>query len=414
MIRIYPSTFSGKISAPASKAHAQRLLFMSSMPAFPTTVKNVPDCDDIDTCLDTLRSLGCEINPGRESGDIVVKPFPKTSPLPSAELNFRESSTTARFAVALCSALGIKADCRAGGNLPKRKMIQLTGRLAIRGVTFSSFSLPFSLNGRLEAGDFCFAGDEGSQSISALMMFLPCILGDSTITFESPLTDRSFIDLTKNSLEKFKIRIEEKPNGFFIPGKQFYQSPKNISTENDWSLASMWLTAGAACGNRSKGLTIDNLSKKSPQQYRNLMPILSLISQNFMDINIDASTMPNLATLFCALAIVKGATVRITGVPQLKYKESNRLKTMSDIAKALGQYALVTDDGITIMGNGKCSYKENTVVDCQKDPWVFMSMALASSVMDRPLVLSDEHDADKIYRNFLKDFEILGGKFEII
>lgn len=412
MIRIYPTVFSGKISAPASKAHAQRLLFMGAMPAEPTTIKNVPECDDIDTAAEVLRTLGGTVNV--KGNEYTVYPFPKTSPMPSVTLNFKESATTARMAMALCGALGMKADCRASGTLPKRTMVQLTGRMAIRGVTFSNFSLPFIQEGRLIGGEYVFAGDEGSQSISSLMMFLPCLLQDSTISFSSPLVDRSFIDLTRKALESFGIRMEKQANGYFIPGKQYYQSPGSISAENDWALASMWITAAAACGPKAPGLTVTGLPGDSPQQYRDIAQILALLQQDFTDINIDASKMPNLTTLFCALAIAKGATVRISGVPQLHYKEADRLRTMNNIANAMGQAALVTSEGITIIGNGKPSYREDTVIDCEGDPWVFMSMALAAATMNKPIILENEHGAEKVYRNFLRDYKSAGGKYEIV
>ena len=43
MIRIYPSKFEGHIQAPASKAHAQRLLFASALTTTATLIKNVTE-----------------------------------------------------------------------------------------------------------------------------------------------------------------------------------------------------------------------------------------------------------------------------------------------------------------------------------------------------------------------------------
>ena len=385
---------------------------MGSMPAEPTIIKNVPECDDIDTTVDVLKTIGSTIK--KNGSEYTIYPFPKTSPMPSVTLNFRESATTARMAMALCGAFGMKADCRANGTLPKRKMIHLTGRMAIRGVQFTSFSLPFIQEGRLQGGEYVFSGDEGSQSISSLMMFLPCLLQDSTIRFSSPLIDRSYIDITQKALESFGINMEKKNGTYYIPGKQYYHSPGTVTTENDWALASMWITAAAACGPEAPGLTVTDLPEDSPQMYRDIMPYIALFQQDFKDINIDAAKMPNLTTLFCALAIVKGATVRISGVPQLRYKEADRLRVMGNIASALGQSSLVCEDGITIIGTGKPGYKEDTVIDCQGDPWVFMSMALAAATMEKPIILKNEHEAEKVYRNFMNDYKALGGKYEIV
>ena len=114
------------------------------------------------------------------------------------------------------------------------------------------------------------------------------------------------------------------------------------------------------------------------------------------------------------MAAVKGATVRISGVPQLRSKETDRLKVMKNICEELGQSAKITEDGLAITGSGKPNYKEDTVVHCQQDPWIFMSMALASAKLDRPIILDSEHAPEKIYRKFLEDYKALSGNCEII
>jgi len=412
MIKVYPSTISGQLHAPASKSHAQRLLFMASMAAQPTTVKNVPICDDIDTTISCLETLGCSISRNLAGTEIVVKPFPKTSPMPEVSLNFNESSTTAHFAVALCSALGMKADCRAVGTLVKRKMVEMTSKFALRNVVFSSFSLPFSLSGRLSSGEFCFAGDEGSQSISATMMFASCLLNDSDIILTSPLVDDSYVKLTKSAMEDFGLKIEETEKGFHIIGRQYYQSPGEIETENDWGLATMWALAGAASGRNGNGVVVDQLNPDSVQKYKNAVGAFPLLYQNFRDINLDVSMCPNLATVMCAMAIVKGSSIHLKGVPQLKHKETDRLAVMARIADEFGQKAIINGGDIEIIGDGNPQFPDKPI-DCQGDPWIFMSMVLASTTAQKPIYLSDEHCANKIYRDFLNDFKNLGGKFEI-
>ncbi len=417
MIRIYPSVFQGTIKATASKAHAQRLLFAASMPSSPTLVRNVPDCEDTDTTLEALETFGCKL--ARDSaGGVLVEPFVKTNPLTQLSFNFKKSATTSRFAIPLAAALGIQANCRASEPLVHRQLIPLTSRLALRGVVFSSFSLPLSMQGRLMPGEYVFRGDEGSQFISALMLSLPILQSDSVIKLETPLVDRSFVELTIDVLKEFGIRISEVHggfDGFIVPGRQYYESPGEIAAENDWGLASMWITAAAACASRGGAVTVTDLPAGSPQQYRDLMPLLSLLEQDFMDINIDCTHCPNLSTLFIALGAAKGATVRVSGCPQLKYKETDRFKTVADCLDLLGLSTEITDDGLTVFSPGEgWELPDDIVLDCKNDPWIFMSFALSAALLGKPLTLSDERCAAKIYGDFLKDFESLGGRFEII
>ena len=412
MIRIYPSTFNGILKAPAAGKHAQRLLFMAALASKQTVIRNIPESEDVDIAINCIRKLGATAK--RSKDTCTVTPFSRNNPPTSVELNFSESSTCARISIGICSALGIKADCRASGNLYKRSFFNLTSRLALRGMRFTSFSLPFSMQGRLDPGEYVFTGDEGSQNISAMLIALPLLPDASTIRLESPLVDPSFVEITVHSLKSFGINIEKTPNGFYIPGRQYYQTPEDISTENDWSIASLWIAAGAAGGEGSGRVTVTDLPADSPQLYRNVSKELPLIMQDFTELDFDASDSPSLATYYAAMAAVKGASVTVKGVPQLRIKETDRLRTMKDICECMGQRAELLTDGIRILGSGKPEYEDNVVIDCKNDPWIFMSMALASAKLTKPIILKDEHCADKIYRDFLHDFETLGGKYELI
>ncbi|MBR0442042.1 MAG: hypothetical protein IJK25_08925, partial [Firmicutes bacterium] len=310
-------------------------------------------------------------------------------------------------------AFGMKAGCRGSSALLKRHMLPLTSRMAIRGVSFTSFSLPLQMQGRLEGGYYEFRGDEGSQFISALMLALPLLLSDSRIGLSTPIVDRSFIDITIGTLKKFGITIEEDEQGFIIPGRQIYTSPGEISTENDWALASAWICASAFGRSRGASMTVKGLASRSSQHYRDLQTLLALISQDFREISLDMSTWPNLLTLVAAAACFKGAKVELYGAPQLKVKETNRLKVMAECIRQLGGEASFTDDGITVKGPENGDINAEEPIDCQKDPWIFLSFAMSSALLKKPLVLKDEECTDKIYGSFLKDYASLGGKYEI-
>ncbi|MBQ2147441.1 MAG: 3-phosphoshikimate 1-carboxyvinyltransferase, partial [Firmicutes bacterium] len=59
-------------------------------------------------------------------------------------------------------------------------------------------------------------------------------------------------------------------------------------------------------------------------------------------------------------------------------------------------------------------YPEDVKLECKGDPWIFMSLALAAGCLPKPIVLDDEHCAEKVYRHFLRDYKALGGKYEIL
>ena len=413
MIRIFPSQLKGSIKAPASKAYAQRLMFAASLPPTGTLVKNIPDCRDCDTTIDVLREMGCRIE-ARGLSEYQIEPFPKTQPIKSAAPDFRDSATSARFALAIAGAYGMEMDAAAESFLSKRQMLPLTTRMAVRGCKFTGFSLPLKMTGRLESGEYAFRGDEGSQFLGAFMYALPLLAGDSHIELSSPLTDRSLVDINLDILRHFGIRIEEDENGFSIPGRQFFTSPGEAYAENDWSLASAWISAAALGKSTGSSIEVTGLPKDSPQLYRDIKPLLSLIAQDFKDISISTENCPSLTTLVAAAAFFKGAAARMDGVPQLKAKESNRLQLMTDIINGLGGHSSCSDSGIEAVGPEGGDYPDETVIDCKDDPWIFLSFALCAPLMKKPILLKDEHCINKIYRDFFKDFESLGGKWEAL
>ena len=412
MIKVYPSILNGTLKAVASKSYAQRLLFAAAMPSRPTIVANSPLCDDINTTLEVLSAFGCRIAKSKKD-EILVDPFAKNAPLQELNFDFKDSGTTARLALTICSAMGFKANCVSSPSLEKRYQLPLISRMALRGIKFTGFSFPLEMSGRLEPGEYVFRGDEGSQYISSIMYALPLLSADSKIILETPLVDEAFVEITTDILKKFRIKIEKTDYGYFVPGRQKFESPNHVKAENDWGLASMWITAAAACSQKGGSITVTDLPKKSPQMYRDLKPLLSLIAQDFRSVNIDASKCPSLAPLFAAFALMKGAEVSISGVPQLKYKETDQFDTLASIALELGTTAKKLDDGIIIYENPNLNITEKTIIDCKNDPWIFMSFVLSSVVCDKPFAISNEKTAEKIYKNFLDDFRSVGGKFEI-
>jgi 3-phosphoshikimate 1-carboxyvinyltransferase len=411
MIRIYPSTFSGTLTAPPLQSHAQRLLFAASVSTIPTTVYNVPASRDIDTTIACLQALGCTVVPQGRSA-LTVKPFPKTVPVPTADFDFGGSATSSRLALAVACAYGIQTNCFASESLKKRPLVPLGSRMAIRGVTFSGFSFPLSTQGRLEGGEYVFGGEDGAEYISSLLLALPLLAGPSSIRLSSPLFREGDVDITLKLLERFGIVIHKVPGGYDIPGRQVYASPGKVAADNDWSLSSLWLTAGALSQKRGGTVTCTNLPADSPQGYRNLSEMISQLVTDFKTIYVDAQDCSALAPLIAIVAAAGRGTAHISGISQLRYKETDRLKTMASILNSMGASITETKDGWIAQGKGGMSYPDDFFVDCQTDPNLAMSFALAACVLDQPFVL-DETAVNKTWPDFFNLYKSLGGKFEI-
>lgn len=412
MIRIYPTVFSGTLSAPPSKPYAQRLLFAAAVSNSPTTIYNVPASEDMNTTISCLEALGCTVS--KKGGNaITVVPFPKTSSIRTVDFDFKSSATTSRFALTIASAYGIQADCTASASLQKRPLVPLAGAMALRGAVFSSFSFPLMMKGRLEPGEYILRGDEGSQYISSLLFALPLLSGPSSIRLSTPLLVDGYVDITIEILKSFGITIDRVVDGYDIPGRQIFTTPKTVWVERDWSLGAMWITAGALSQKNGGSISCTELPSDSPQGYRNLSGMLSQLITDFKEIYVDAQNYSALVPLISLVAAAGSGTVHISGVPQIRLKETDRIKTMATLIRQIGGDVTEREDGLIASGNGKIAYPEDFFVDCKEDPNIFISFALAASFLPAPFLL-DEGVVNKSWPEFLQVYKALGGKYEIV
>lgn len=139
----------------------------------------------------------------------------------------------------------------------------------------------------------------------------------------------------------------------------------------------------------------------------------SQLITDFKTIYINAQDCPALVPLIAIVAAAGVGTAHITKVPQLRYMESDQLKTMATIIRAMGGGIFETSDGLTSQGKGSMPYPNDFFVDCQGDPLIAMSFALGACVLDKPFLM-DETIVNKTWPDFFKIYRSLGGKYEIV
>ena len=413
MLKIYPSVMKGTLTAPPSELCAQGILCAASLPTSPTIIHNMPRGENIDAMIEGLEAFGCSFSWLSES-DLHVTPFVKTSPVLTANLNFKSSYTASRFLLPIAAAMAIKSSCRASDSVLRgRRISELTTRMAVKGVTFSNFSLPFEMKGRLAGGDFIFTGDEDPQYAASLMFALPILREDSDIIFEKGIADTGVIAMILSILHRFGIVIEKTDTGYHIPGRQYYAAPGEVSVENDWALSDMWLMCGVFSDSKGGKVEVTGLDTDSFQMYRTPSMYYPLLAQRFRELNLDCAEFPDLAVIFTMAAALTGAKLNISGVAAIKHEDVGRLKCLADCVEQLGGKCELTEDTITVEGKPDLDI-EGIELDCKGDPWVFFAACCCAPLLEKPLVVKDENGAGRLYRNFLADYASIGGKTEVI
>lgn len=393
-IKIKPTMLSGTVRAVSSKSDGHRKIIASALSDKPTEILINNFSDDIDATLDCIKNLGGNFE-RTEKGVLI---FPISKKPEYAELDFRESGSTARFLLPVAAALCPKCHFTGSGRLPQRPLFELTNQLRLHGTKTSGDFLPLDTSGILQGGEYAIRGDISSQYLTGLLFTLPLLLGENKIVLTSELASAPYVDMTIDTLSLFGIDVAMSGNEYKVGGGG-YISPERLSAEGDWSSAAFWVVADKICGK----ISLSGMNYKSHQGDMRILDILD-------ETDIDASQIPDLVPILAVLAASRRGKTVIYGAERLKLKESDRLLAMTECINNLGGNATKTDDGMIISGTGKLSGGR---VDGFGDHRIVMSAAIASCICENDVEIMGAEAVKKSYPTFFEDFKRLGGVFSV-
>ncbi len=406
----------GTVNAIASKSDAHRLLIAIALSDSPCRLILNSTSADIEATTSCLINAGADIK--KEGTDIIATPTNKT--VKEAVFDCGESGSTIRFLMPVASALGIESIFTGSGRLPERPQSPLLKVLSKNGVTVSpDGEFPIKLEGQLKAGVFTLPGNISSQFVTGLIFALPLLEGDSEIRLIPPVESKSYINMTVDTVRKFGIKIEEKDNSYFIKGKQKYTSPSEIRVDGDWSNGAFLLCLGAL-----SDITVKGLFKNSLQGDRKITDILkrmgaditqtddtvSVRKSELHGIDIDASDIPDLIPVIAALSVFAEGTTTIKNAARLRIKESDRLKTVTQLITTSGGDITELPDGLIINGGKKL--KDRFTFDSHNDHRIVMAAAVLSFASH--VTITNAQAINKSYPDFIKDITALGGVCNVI
>ena len=405
-IKITPRKLSGNISAIPSKSHGHRLLIASVLNAM----------EDGDLTAETVEKALSRVTIPERSKDIIatencLKALADDVPV----LDCNESGSTIRFMLPVVMALKNEAVFTGTERLFQRPLTPLDEEMTAHGCEFTKESdTRLKVTGRLTPGTYVIPGNISSQYITGLLFALPLLDEDSFIEVPTRLESAGYIDLTLQVLRDFGVEVEKKhatkkrPTTFVIPGGQKYQYPESFAVEGDWSNTAVWFAANAM-GSR---IICHGIDSRSPQGDKAILDIIGFYSNlgspydKGGPVIIDVSDTPDLVPIAAVLATRVNRETQIVRAGRVRLKESDRLKTTTQLVSTLGGVIEETEDGLIIKGRVPLHGGE---VDSCNDHRIVMAAALASTIASGPVIIKGAEAVNKSYPGFFRDFRKLGG-----
>lgn len=418
--------FSGELKVPADKSIAHRALFIASLNKEMTKISNLAFSEDVRTISNDIQStIKCLSDIGVQfaeiKGNIFVRGRGAKGFIPSEGiLNCGNSGTTARLIMGLLSGQNFESVLDGDDSLKKRPMARVIEPLGKMGAVISSADnvLPITISpGKLKGGIFDL--ELGSAQVKSALIFAAlCAEGETKLTEYKKSrnhTELMLMNCSDNlSVQGDEITIKPDPaieiDAFDIPG--------------DPSSAAFFIVAGLL--NNGTNLTIKNIClndtrihfieilkrmggkidiSDTRQSSGELIGDINVKKSELKGITIEKDSIPLLIdeipiiSLACSLA---DGESKILDAEELRFKESDRIKTTVSELKKLGSDIIETKNGITI--NGVDSLKAG-VCDSHQDHRIAMMIAIAGTVAKGETSLNNPDCVSVSFPNFFESLD---------
>ena len=395
------------IRVPGSKSLTNRALVAAALATGVSTLRGVLFADDTEAMLDSLVRLGVRLDIDRSAEVVVVHGTGGEIPVSEADLDARQSGTTARFLLPML-ALG-HGRFRLDGDAQMRARplgpgIDALRRLGVRIVEEGvAGHLPVIVDADgLPGGSVTIDGEVSSQFLSGLMLAAPCARGDLAIEVTGRQVSRPYIDMTAATVRQFGA----------TGGPRGYRAT-DVTIEPDASAASYFFAAAAITGGR---VTVPDLGARSVQGDLAFVDVLHLMGAEvdkgtssttvrgraLTGVSVDLSDLSDTAPTLGVVAPFASTATAASGIGFIRSKESNRITAVVTELQRCGIEAAEQPDGFVVQPGTA----HGATIETYGDHRMAMSFALLGLVTPG-ITISDPECVAKTFPDYFESLEQL-------
>ncbi len=407
----------GVVTIPGSKSYTQRYILLSAFSGVPVKISNPSGSADERVAAGIAQQCGSEVELTDDS--ILVNPdfrCPDT-------IYAGESATSFRLSLALLAGKKCRTSISMSESLRKRSSKALTDELAAHGASIREIETGLFVDGTsFHPGKLAISGRQSSQFTSALIM-LQAVMGPSGAEIEvsGRAVSGGYVEITIECLRHMGIEVSRDGNTYRTSG-EFLRDRIEAEAETDMSSLSVFLTLGVLCS--TGGITIRQVRSSGKQPDHEYTDILRSAGFNVTadwdsgtlkakkssgnHITVDADRTPDLCVIASVIGIFSVSGVTILNSERLSGKESDRRRSIADLARSFG--AEVTDDGgnIEIRNVGRTLRPASLQY---KDHRMVMAAAVAAVASGSETRVGDLGALHKSYPFFLDTLALVGISF---
>ena len=407
--------FLGKLMIPGDKSISHRSIILGSIAKGKLIITNFLKSDDCLHTISAMRNLGARITDHKEQ--IMIEGIGLNNiKKPKNIIDAGNSGTLIRLLSGLLSTQNFTSKITGDESLTSRPMKRIIEPLASHGASINSnhFKAPLTIVGNTKLLPINYKQDIASAQVKSCLMLASLFIEGESKFYEKIITR----DHTENLLEHLEYNITRSNNETRIKGCEVL-SAKDITIGSDISSAAFFIVAALILNKSEIKIPNVNINKyrtgiivvleqmgadisilnKRVDSNENIADLI-IKSTQLKSINLGgeiiSTLIDELPILFIACAVSSGVS-KITGIKELRYKESDRIKSMEEGLIAVGIKVTSTIDSIEINGGEIMGGKINSYGDHR----IAMAFAIAGLVAKKSITIVNTKNISTSFPTFI-------------
>ncbi len=421
--KVQKSEISGDVFIPPSKSHTLRAILFSLMAKGKSVIRNYLVSADTFAMIDAIEKFGAKVK--LNEGCIEVEGVSGKLGRPCDVIQAGNSGQVLRFIAGIAALVDSYVVITGDESIRTRRPVKpLLDALTSQNVFAESAALnghaPIIIKGPMKPGVMAIDGSD-SQPVSALLIATAFLQEPSEIYVMNP-GEKGWINVTLSWLSNLGVKVVNHDYRHYkVYGKASYDG-FDITIPGDFSTAGYSMAAAIIT---KKTVRVFGLAMDDPQPDKQFieiikkMGVLITASNEDQSIEVDGTgeligievnindcidTLPILAVIACFAT----TSSHITGAKIARFKESDRIATITLELRKMGARIDEKDDGLVIHP----SKLKGTELLSHKDHRIALSLLVAALGAEGESIIDGVECLGKTYPTFLYDFLCLGAKIE--
>lgn len=431
------SALSGTVKIPGDKSMSHRALMFGALAEGETIISGLLEGEDVLHTAAAMRQLGARLYKDESGLWRVYGLGDKEMAQPDDTLDMGNSGTSTRLLMGVVAGHDVRVTFSGDASLSKRPMGRVIGPLSDMGAVFSSEEggrLPLTVQGTASLKPLNYRLPVASAQVKSAILLAGLRAQGTTVVIESKPTR----DHSENMLHHFGVNIttERDEKGDYVVSLAGGQSLKGCAVDvpADPSSAAFPVVAAALVEGSALRLPHVGINARRIGLYETLKDmgadirfenerqeageavadIVVRYNDTLKGVDVPAERVPSMIDEFPVLAVAascaEGVT-KMTGLAELRVKESDRLAVMARNLQACGVDLEEGEDSLVIHGTGQAP-QGGITVDAELDHRIAMSFLVLGCVTVDPVVVDDASPINTSFPGFVDLMNDLGCDIE--